>query len=180
MNGIFACSFQIVVKRKPIDVSFSGVMHSIVGSMKSNHGRGNKGTSENFYGNALKKNQPVSIDMDDLEDPTLPLGENTLCDYYSDMDMESDVDNAMRAYRRQSMASRTPPFHRFTPDSMESESASEDQETHIIECKTVASSNLGSQFGLEDIVGCFRVSFIVGELSRVVFQYNKFGECAEV
>ena len=150
-------------------------MNSITNSIKSNRSSSDKGSSENFYSNALMKNSTLAIQINDLEESSLQLSESRCRINYpsfSDDDDDDDTTEALtRAYRRQSLlpaitsittssvastivptASTTAPeLHEETLDHLELEVSSDEPESNIIQCRTIASS-VNSQYGLDDIV----------------------------
>lgn len=158
-------------------------MNSITNSIKSNRSSSDKGSSENFYSNALMKNSTLAIEINDLEESSLQLSESRRRINYpsfSDDDDDDDTTEALtRAYRRQSLlpaitsitsssgasivtssvastivptASTTAPeLHEETLDHLELEVSSDEPESNIIQCRTIASS-VNSQYGLDDIV----------------------------
>lgn len=141
---------SFVVKKKPIDVSFTGVMSTIASTMKIGRSNSERGSSESFYGNALK-NLPVSIDentCEDCEDCALQLTESL--HRVEPFDWEEDMNDAMRAYRRQSLANRTPTEEAIYEDD-EFESTPE-MESPVIHLKSMTSSVLDNQLGIDDIV----------------------------
>lgn len=183
-------SIFILVKRKPIDVSFSKVMNSITNSIKSNRSSSEKGSSENFYSNALMKNSTLAIEINDLEESSLQLSESRRRINYpsfSDDDDDEDTTEALsKAYRRHSLlpptssitttsiatssvasivassvassivptdapTATTSELHEETLDHLELEVSSDEPDSNIIQCRTIASS-VNSQYGLDDIV----------------------------
>ena len=193
-------SIFILVKRKPIDVSFSKVMNSITNSIKSNRSSSEKGSSENFYSNALMKNSTLAIEISDLEESSLQLSESRRRINYpsfSDDDDDEDTTEALsKAYRRHSLLPPTSSItttsiattsiatssvassvassvvssivptdaptatthtttaselHEETLDHLELEVSSDEPDSNIIQCRTIASS-VNSQYGLDDIV----------------------------
>lgn len=158
-------------------------MNSITNSIKSNRSSSDKGSSENFYSNALMKNSTLAIEINDLEESSLQLSESRRRINYpsfSDDDDDDDTTEALtRAYRRQSLLPATtsitsssgasivassvastivptasttaPELHEETLDHLELEVSSDEPESNIIQCRTIASS-VNSQYGLDDIV----------------------------
>ena len=157
-------------------------MNSITNSIKSNRSSSDKGSSENFYSNALMKNSTLAIEINDLEESSLQLSESRRRINYpsfSDDDDDDDTTEALtRAYRRQSLlpattsistssvastivptdaptatthTTTTSELHEETLDHLELEVSSDEPDSNIIQCRTIASS-VNSQYGLEDIV----------------------------
>lgn len=156
MNGRVTILLSHLVKRKPIDVSFSKVVNSITNSIKFNRSSSEKGSSENFYCNALMKNSTFSVDIGDLEESSLQLTESRHRINYStisDEDEDEDTTEALtKAYRRQSLLPVSVPAPHEEPlDHLELEVSSDEPESNIIHCKTISSS-INSQYGLENIV----------------------------
>ena len=169
-------------------------MNSITNSIKSNRSSSDKGSSENFYSNALMKNSTLAIEINDLEESSLQLSESRRRINYpsfSDDDDDEDTTEALsKAYRRHSLlpptssitttsiatssvassvassvvssivptdaptattSTTTSELHEETLDHLELEVSSDEPDSNIIQCRTIASS-VNSQYGLDDIV----------------------------
>ena len=165
-------------------------MNSITSSIKSNRSSSDKGSSENFYSNALMKNSTLAIEINDLEESSLQLSESRCRINYpsfSDDDDDEDTTEALsKAYRRHSLlpptssiattsiatssvasivassvvssivptdapTATTSELHEETLDHLELEVSSDEPESNIIQCRTIASS-VNSQYGLDDTV----------------------------
>lgn len=122
-------------------------MSSIASTMKIGKSNSERGSSESFYGNALK-NLPTSMDETPCEDCAIQLTESL--HRIESFDLDEDVDDALRSYRRQSLATRTPDDEEIKEDD-EFESTPE-VESPVIHLKSMTSSALDCQLGFDDIV----------------------------
>lgn len=128
-------------------------MHSITNTIRFGRSTNEKGTSKNFYGNAVRKSQAV-LDLEELEEFSTSKSDPPIIDLYSDFDLEDDLDSASRAYRRQSLATRLSPYGALSETEI---TPPPTQPQDVIECTAVASSTLGSQMDLElvkELVSC--------------------------
>ena len=107
-------------------------MNSITNSIKSNRSSSEKGSSENFYSNALMKNSTLAIEINDLEESSLQLSESRRRINYpsfSDDDDEDTTEALSKAYRRHSLL---PPTSSITTTSIATSSVASSVASSIV------------------------------------------------
>ena len=108
-------------------------MNSITNSIKSNRSSSEKGSSENFYSNALMKNSTLAIEINDLEESSLQLSESRRRINYpsfSDDDDDEDTTEALsKAYRRHSLL---PPTSSITTTSIATSSVASSVASSVV------------------------------------------------
>ena len=107
-------------------------MNSITNSIKSNRSSSEKGSSENFYSNALMKNSTLAIEINDLEESSLQLSESRRRINYpsfSDDDEEDTTEALSKAYRRHSLL---PPTSSITTTSIATSSVASSVASSVV------------------------------------------------